>query len=286
MANATYYSPHLDPDGWKEITLGPYRLGGDASKAVFKPGSKSAIKKDGKKKAGKSKAKVTTQGLEQWKGTIEWSFMRRDWDPLPSYSTEQNVASGEEGVEATLYALDPAGKHGGGPFPLDTMQLGPFAPKSILITSVSWPIQWNGEVGTVTLEWEEAEIQPAPSAGGGGGTGTGRVKLTEFEKVALLTAIKALKQRIATEEELLRAASTQAARDARQAEIASLKKSLADAEKRLVEGSAPATPPTETKNADQNAATKEEGKSGDDTVTLYKSAKKAYTGADAPTAKP
>jgi len=258
---------------WGSVILGPYMLGVYGYSVAMVKGAKSAVKADSKKKAGKSSAKVTTQGLEQWKGTIVLQFLRGAWDEgQPGEAGEDE--QGNSSIEATLNEIDPAGIHGGGPFPFSYPGLGPGAPKSIKIVSMTRPPEWSGEIGTVTMEWIEAEIAPT-AVGNGGGSAK---RLSAAERAALEARLAFLAATIVTKRVQALAAGTAAERDAILSEIQGLQNEYDGTAAALKADSAPKTPPSETKNADKNAAS---GKSAaDQVVDAYK---KATT---APSAKP
>jgi hypothetical protein len=243
-------SPHMNP-AWGKVKLGSYTFGDGALVTAMIPSSPSTMKTDPKGKAGKSGAKVTTQGLEQRKGEIVITFLRGAWDDGP--------------LEANLEAVDPAGANGGGPFPFEAPGLGPGTPKSVVIRSVSWPVKWTGELGTITLQWE-TPVLAAAGTGGGGGRAIPKGLLSADDFAALVAAEADIRRQIALHEQILKGLNTGPARASEQNQIVALQKSLAAVEKKLNDdvakrvGQKPGeavrtgtSPPSETKNADQNA---------------------------------
>ena len=255
---------------WGSVLLGPYTLGVHGYSVAVVKGAKSAVKADSKKKAGKSSAKVTTQGLEQWKGTIVFQFLRGAYDEGQPGEAGENE-QGNSSIEATLNEIDPAGIHNGGPFPFTYPGLGPGAPASIKIVSMTRPIEWTGELGTVTMEWIEAEIAPQATGVGSGSSNS----LSAAERAALEARLAYLAAAIITTRVEALAASTTAEKDAIYSQIQGLQNEYDGTAARLKAAAAPKTPPTETKNADHNAI----GKTIDKITDAYKSG-------TAPTAKP
>lgn len=258
-------SPHLNK-AWGRVKLGTYTLGDGALVVATVPSSDSVLKSDAKSKAGKSGAKVTTQGLEQRKGQIVVRFLRAAWDDPDGK------------LEAMLDDLDPAGPHRGGPFPFEYPGLGPGAPRSVLIKKMSRPIKWEGELGTVTLDWEACSLS-TNGAGAGAGAVAGR-RLTDLEAAALASAIELLRRRIVNTGLIAQNASTQAEKDAAYKDLNELQQLLLQKQNELQRGliGAPA-PTTETRNADKNATPSGPSASNgsEDTTVLHKSAKKAYS---------
>lgn len=262
-------SPHRDRS-WGSVVLGPYTLGVYGYSVAVVKGAKSAVKADSKKKAGKSSAKVTTQGMEQWKGTIVFQFLRGAYDEGEPTDANKDAL----GIEAILEEIDPAGGNGGGPFPFSYPGLGPGAPKSIKIVSMTRPIEWAGEIGSVTMEWIEAEIAPV-----GSGVGSAATKhLSAGERAALEARLAYLAAAIVTKRVQALAAGTAAERAAILSEIQGLQNEYDGTAAQLKADAATKTPPSETKNADKNAAG---GKGAVDQV--FDAYKKATT---APSAKP
>ncbi len=265
-------SPHRDRS-WGSVVLGPHTLGVYGYSVAVVKGAKSAVKADSKKKAGKSSAKVTTHGMEQWKGTIVYQFLRGAYDEgQPGEAGEDEI--GNSSIEAQLNELDPAGYYRGGPFPFSYPGLGPGAPKSIKIVSMTRPIEWTGEIGSVTMEWIEAEIAPGGSGVGGAAT----KHLSAGERAALEARLAYLAAAIVTKRVQALAAGTAAERAAILSEIQGLQNEYDGTAAQLKADAAPKTPPSETRNADKNAAS---GKSAVDQV--FDAYKKATT---APSAKP
>lgn len=246
-------SPHLNK-AWGQVKLGSYTLGDGVNVTAVVPGgsSPSEVKTDNKGKAGASGAKVTKQGLEQRKGDILVSFLRPAWD--------------NGNLEATIDAIDPAGPNGGGPFPFEYPGLGPGAPKSVLIKSVSRPPEWDGERGTIRIKWEAPILAPLGGAGSGKGRPIPKGLLSHDEFVKLEAAAADIRRQIALHEQILRGLNTGPARASEQNQIVSLQKSLkqiedklnADVAKRVNQKPGEVTrtgtsQPSETTNADQNA---------------------------------
>jgi len=254
---------------WGSVLLGPYTLGVYGYSVAVVKGAKSAVKADSKKKAGKSSAKVTTQGLEQWKGTIVFQFLRGAWDEGQPGEAGENE-QGNSSIEATLNEIDPAGIHGGGPFPFTYPGLGPGAPASIKIISMTRPPEWSGEIGTVTMEWIEAEIAPQVTGGAGAST-----SLSAGQKTALEARLALLAAQIITKRAEALAANTKAESDAIYSQIQGLQNEFDGTAAQLKAANAPKTPPTETKNADHNAV----GRTLDKITDAYKKG-------TAPSAKP
>ena len=267
-------SPFRSRD-WGTVKLGDYVLGIYGYSCAVVKGCKSEVKKDSKKKAGKSSAKVTTQGLEQWKGTIVFQFLRGAWDEgQPGEAGEDEI--GFSGIEATLNEIDPAGIHKGGPFPFEYPGLGPGAPKAVLITSMTRPIEWSGEIGSVTIEWCEASLES--SAGAGLGTSSSAT-ISAAERAALTARLAYLAALIVTKRAQMFAAGTSAERDIINSEIQGLQNEFNGIQSRLNAPPRPATP-TETRNADKEAASHN---------TVFTAPQRAYDTAvnkSAPSAKP
>jgi len=265
-------SPFRDRS-WGSVTLGRHTLGVYGYSVAIVKGAKSALKADSKKKAGKSSAKVTTQGLEQWKGNIVFQFLRGAYDEGQIGEAGEDEI-GISSIEAQLNELDPAGIDGGGPYPFSYPGMGPGAPKSVKIVSMTRPIEWNGEIGTVTMEWIEAEIAPV-AVGNGGGSAK---RLSAAERAALEARLAFLAAAIVTKRVQALAAGTAAERDAILSEIQGLQNEYDGTAAALKADSTPKTPPSETKNADKNAASSKSA--ADQVVDAYR---KATT---APSAKP
>jgi hypothetical protein len=228
-------SPHLNYEAWRAPKVGPYVLPPPGEGAA-RVKTKTTGKTDAKKKPGKSGAKVAKQGLEQAKLTISVEFTREAWD--------------EGEVESVLDAIDPGGPARGGPFPFSYPGLGPGAPQSVLIKSITRPPEWNGTIGSVTIDADGVTLDPV-GAGTGAGSGAPRA-LSASERQALIFANELLRQRILTDQQFL-ATGTGIPSEivARQTDMA---RQIAENNRRLEESARVPEKPTETVQATKNEA--------------------------------